>query len=219
MKETMGGGTTSAHAVLEAIRERRSIRLYENRHVPRPLLDVLLEAAHWAPSAHNRQPWRFAVLEAAETKHALAAAMGARLRADLERDGASAELIARDTARSYQRITGAPVVIVVCVTVRDMDVYPDPRRAQAEYLMATQSVAMSVQNLLLAAHASGLGACWMCAPLFVPETVRAVLHLEADWEPQALVTLGYPAEAKTKTRVASEELVEFVDTGNANLHG
>src|ERR1700704_3659263 len=58
--------------------------------------------------------------------------------------------------------------------------YPDPRRAQAEYLMAVQSVAMAVQNLLLAAHAEGLGACWMCAPLFCGEAVRAALALPAD---------------------------------------
>ena len=58
--------------------------------------------------------------------------------------------------------------------------------------MAVQSVAMAVQNLLLAAHAEGLGACWMCAPLFCAEIVCRALDLPADWEPQALITLGYP---------------------------
>jgi F420 biosynthesis protein FbiB-like protein len=73
-----------------------------------------------------------------------------------------------------------------------MDYYPDARRQAAERLMAVQSVAMAVQNLLLAAHAEGLGACWMCAPLFCPDAVRSALSLPEDWEPQALVTLGYP---------------------------
>ena len=76
--------------------------------------------------------------------------------------------------------------------------------------MATQSVAMAVQNLVLTAHALGLGACWMCAPLFVPETVRDILKLDAAWEPQALITVGYPAEAKTKTRVPLEAVVTYV---------
>ena len=75
-----------------------------------------------------------------------------------------------------------------------------------------QSVAMAVQNLLLAAHALGLGACWMCAPLFAPEIVRDVLQLDADWEPQALVTVGFPAEAKAKTRAPLETVVRFIDT-------
>jgi len=92
-----------------------------------------------------------------------------------------------------------------------MDSYADARRNHAEYLMATQSVAMAVQNMLLAAHASGLGACWMCAPLFVPETVREVLQLDADWEPQALITLGYAAEERTKTRAAVQGITRFLD--------
>lgn len=197
--------------ILEAIRSRRSIRRYRPDPVPRELISRILDAARWAPSAHNRQPWRFAVLETAADKHTLAAAMGERLRADLTRDGVDPELVEKDAARSYQRITGAPVVIVVCATLRDMDTYADVHRSRAEYLMATQSVAMATQNLLLAAHVLGLGACWMCAPLFVPETVRDVLRLDADWEPQALVTLGYPAETKTKERGALDNYVQFIN--------
>jgi nitroreductase len=63
--------------------------------------------------------------------------------------------------------------------------------------MAVQSVAMAVQNLLWAAHAEGLGACWMCAPLFCAEAVSAALDLPADWQPQALVTVGRPASTGT----------------------
>jgi coenzyme F420-0:L-glutamate ligase/coenzyme F420-1:gamma-L-glutamate ligase len=201
-----------AKDLIELIRTRRSIRHYQDTNVPRDAIEQILDAAHWAPSSHNRQPWRFAVIESAETKRALASAMGQRLRADLERDGAPQHLIDTDTARSYQRITRAPIVIVACLTMRDMDKYPDARRNQAEYLMATQSVAMAVQNLLLAAHASGLGACWMCAPLFVPDTVREILGLENDSEPQALITLGYPAEEKMKTRNSVESIVGYLDT-------
>jgi nitroreductase len=92
------------------------------------------------------------------------------------------------------------VLIALCLSMVDMDVYPDERRAHNEYLMAVQSVAMAGQNLLLAAHEAGLGACWMCAPLFVPDVVRDMLELPDDWQPQALLTLGYPAESKAKTR-------------------
>ncbi|MFQ3672540.1 MAG: nitroreductase family protein, partial [Aggregatilineales bacterium] len=66
-------------------RGRRSIRRYEPREVAQSTLEALLEAAVWAPSAHNRQPWRFAVVRGAGRER-LARAMGARLRADLERD-------------------------------------------------------------------------------------------------------------------------------------
>jgi F420 biosynthesis protein FbiB-like protein len=187
--------------MLRALMERRSIRRYDpGRPVPDALITQVLTAAVWAASAHNRQPWRFAVVRDADVKAALAGAMGAQLRRDLERDGVPEEVIAKDTGRSYARITGAPVLIMLCLSMCDMDDYPDAQRAHLEYLMAVQSTAMAGMNLLLAAHDAGLGACWMCAPLFCPDVARAALMLPEDWQPQGMITLGYPAEHREKTR-------------------
>lgn len=133
--------------------------------------------------------------------------MGERLRADLTADGAAADVIERDVSRSYSRISSAPLVVVVCLSMVDMDRYSDERRGEAEYIMAVQSVAMAVQNLLLAAHTEGLGACWMCAPLFCPEVVCAALDLPTDWQPQALITLGYPAVEREAARQPLETRV------------
>ena len=67
---------------------------------------------------------------------------------------------------------------------------------------------MAVQNLMVAASSEGLGTCWICAPLFCPDVVCAVLKLPAAWEPQALVTLGRPAGvAKHKPRKPLDEVV------------
>jgi F420 biosynthesis protein FbiB-like protein len=134
------------------------------------------------------------------TKHKLATAMGEKLRADLTADHAPPDLIEKDTNRSYQRITNAPLLILLCLSMADMDSYPDPMRQQHEWTMAVQSTAMAAQNLLLAAHALELGACWMCAPLFCPDLVKQTVVLPDDWQPQALITIGYPAETKEKTR-------------------
>src|SRR3990172_10873852 len=131
-----------------------------------------------------------------------------RLRADRTRDGDPPDAIERDVKRSYERIVNAPLVIVTCLSMRDMDRYPDERRASAERTMAVQSVAMAVQNLLLAAHAEGLGACWMCAPLFCPDTVREAMGLPEDWEAQAVITLGYPANAGTLRAASPRSLAE-----------
>ena len=90
------------------------------------------------------------------------------------------------------------------MTMQEMDDYADETRSHAEWVMATQSVALSCQNLLLSADAHGLGACWMCAPLFVPDLVQSSLDLPAEWQPQALITLGYPAETKEKERATPE---------------
>ncbi|RMF79465.1 MAG: nitroreductase family protein [Chloroflexi bacterium] len=186
--------------VLEAIFNRRSIRRYRGEHVPREMIEEILQAAIRAPSAHNRQPWRFVVIESQHEKEQLAQAMGTRLRHDLEADNVPQDVIDKDVSRSYSRITAAPVLIILCLSMIDMDVYPDERRNRNEYLMAVQSTAMAGQNLLLAAHATGLASCWMCAPLFVPDLVRERLALPEDWQPQALITLGYPAENRSKPR-------------------
>ncbi len=191
---------SDAAFTLNLIRTRRSLRRYEPRPVPEAVLNDLLEAAVWAPSAHNRQPWRLAVLQTAAAKERLARAMGARLRHDLEADGLPAELIEADVSRSYDRLTSAPVLIVLSASMRDMDVYTDDHRNQNEYIMAVQSVAMAGQNLLLAAHSHGLGACWMCAPLFCPDVVCAALALPDDWQPQGVIAVGYPAQTREKER-------------------
>ena len=196
--------------LFDVIRTRRSIRHYTGQPVPVEVIERLLTAATWAPSAHNRQPWRFAILTAPADKVRLARAMGARLRADRLADGDDPEAVARDADRSCARLTQAPVVVAVCLTMRDMDQYPEARRKQAEYTMAVQSVAMAVQNLLLAAHAEGLGACWMCAPLFCPEAVRGALCLPEAWEAQALITLGYPANTgKSASRKPQAEVAAW----------
>ena len=76
--------------------------------------------------------------------------------------------------------------------------------------MATQSTAMAGQNILLMAQTLGLGACWLCAPLFAPRLVASTLDLPVDWEPQGLITLGYPAQTRKKTRSRVEEKTLFL---------
>ena len=190
------------------IKSRRSIRRYTGAEVPAEVVQRVLEAAIWAPSAHNRQPWRFAVLRSAATKATLARLMGAQLRSDRLSDGDPLAVVEADVDRSFARITGGPVVIVICLSMRDMDKYPDPRRQAAEHAMAIQGTAMAAQNLMLAASAEGLGACWLCAPLFAPQAVQDSLGLAYDWEPQGLLTLGYPeGEPKFKSRQPADSVV------------
>lgn len=174
-------------------------------------MEEILTAATWAPSAHNRQPWRFAITSKTIVKKRLALAMGEKLRRDLAADGVAPNVIEKDADRSYKRITEAPTLVLVCLSMQDMDNYPDSNRNSKEWLMAVQSTAMAGQNILLAAHALGLGACWMCAPLFCPEVVTDALKLPPDWQPQGLITIGYPAETKQKTRLSLSHVMRYLD--------
>ncbi len=205
-------GTATVLSQSGLFASRRSIRRYLSLPVPRELVDSLLTAATAAPSAHNRQPWRFLIIEREATKQKLARAMGNRLRADRLRDGDPVDAIEADVSRSHARLTNAPVLVLVCMSMADMDRYADERRNRAERLMAVQGTAMAAQNLLLAAHAAGLGACSMCAPLFCPETVSAALALPPDWEPQTIVTLGYAADqGKPFRRRPLHEVARYED--------
>lgn len=198
-------GLARATRLLEA---RNSVRRYSAQAIGHEVIEQLLHCATRAPSAHNRQPWRFAVLREANAKARLARAMGERLRLDRLAAGDDSAEIESDVARSAERIIGAPVVILVASSLEDMDAYPDARRAAAEAAMAMQSTAMAVQNLLLSASAAGLGACWMCAPLFCPDVAREALALPADWQPQAIVTLGLPqGPVRQRPRRPLHELV------------
>ena len=148
----------------------------------------------WAPSAHNRQPWRFVVLNDAGTRQRLAEAMAQSWQADLLADGADPAAVGRRAALSVQRIVSAPLAILPCLDLDSLDVYPDPLRQRREWQMGVQSVALACQNLLLAVQHFGLVACWMCAPIFCPELVQATLNLPPTLEAQALLTIGYPPD-------------------------
>jgi coenzyme F420-0:L-glutamate ligase/coenzyme F420-1:gamma-L-glutamate ligase len=189
---------------------RASVRHYTPSKIGSEVVKRLLTAATRAPSAHNKQPWRFVVLDTIGSRQALAQAMGRKLRQDRGADGDAPELIEADVGRSYQRIAQAPVAIVLCVDMSDMQHYPDGKRIDAEYLMAVQSAAMAAQNLLLAAQAEGLGACIMCAPLFCPEAVTESLQLPPQWRAQMLVTIGEPARlAKDRPRLPLDQITQW----------
>jgi F420 biosynthesis protein FbiB-like protein len=195
---------------LELLNTRRSVRRFLPQPVPEQAIRRLLAAAVQAPSAHNRQPWRFAVLAAPEIRRSLAESMGADFRRDLLADGLPPEEVELQIVRSFHRISDAPLAILLSLDASEMDLYPDPFRQQAEQWMAVQSVAMAGQNLLLAAQAEGLGGVWMCAPLFAPQAVRRALDLPETWEPQGLLLVGYPAKIpEPKPRRLIEDVTRF----------
>jgi F420 biosynthesis protein FbiB-like protein len=158
------------------------------------VIENILTTATFAPSAHNRQPWRFCVITDSSIKTKLANAMALEFERDLEQDKLPPTEIQKRTMRSRERIITAPVVVILSVDMSDMDVYPDEKRNKAEYLMAVQSVANAGMQMLLAAHAEGLGGVWVCSPLFVQETMQSILDLPKTWEPQAMFFLGHPAD-------------------------
>jgi len=169
---------------------RRSVRRFRPTPISAETLQALLDAATQAPSAHNRQPWRFAVVSVGPARQRLAQAMADKHRRDLLADRADPATVEARLESRRQRLVEAPACVVLCLCMQAMDRYPDGERQAAERMMTVQSVALAGGHLLLAAHAHGLGACWLCAPLFAPQAVRQALDLPPDWEPQAALIIG-----------------------------
>jgi len=202
---------TPAVRLSEVIQSRRSVRSFRPEPVPPALLEELLALTVQAPSAHNSQPWRFVVLQGDKHKLKLAKAMGEQLRLQRLDDGDPHSAVNADVARSIKRISEAPLALLLCMVEEDLDSYPDDTRRQAERTMGVQSVALAAGHFLLAAEEAGLGACWICAPLFAPQASATSLDLPQGWEPQALILAGYPAESgAARDRKAMSEVVRWL---------
>jgi coenzyme F420-0:L-glutamate ligase / coenzyme F420-1:gamma-L-glutamate ligase len=141
-------------------------------------------------------------------KTRLGEAITAKMRADMQTEGAKKSEIEKRAALSLRRMDEAPLVIVLC---RDKtDVRAD---TPEETIMGIQSTALAGLQLLLAAHAEGLGGNWICWSLYAQEATRSALELPETWEPQAMYFLGYPAESPAqKDKKPIKEIIKWSQT-------
>jgi nitroreductase len=179
--------------VYEAIRTRRSIRAYENKPVEEEKLRRVLEAARLAPSAGNRQPWRFIVVTDLKMKEKLKAAKE-KMRPPPPPGAPPRRLFGGP-------LETAPVLIVGCAL-------PSESFPGTDFWKIDVTIAL--QNLVLAAWEQGLGTCWI-GVFHEEEEVKKALGLPEEARVVAMVALGYPAEIKepVKDRRPLEELVRY----------
>ena len=144
--------------LLELMRSRRSIRRFSDRAITREDIGRLIEAARWAPSNHNRQPWRFLVIEDKQQLNELADAVRRGLSGKLRSLPEGAAAYIRELMHYATFFSNAPVLLLVLhkqpvsVSAPLLAELKHPELVSGEPL----SVAMAVQNLLLAARAWGL---------------------------------------------------------------
>jgi len=183
-----------AEPVSRAIASRRSIRRFAPRPVPTAAVRDLVALACVAPAPHHSRPWRFVHVASSESRQCLADGMAEAWRADLEHEGEPPHAIERRVGRSRRQLTEAPVLLLACLSLEEARPWPDEARRCAERDMFVQSLGAALQNILVAAHAWGLGGYLKGAPLFCPQAVSQALDLPADWEPSFFVLVGYPTE-------------------------
>lgn len=156
--------------MLEIIKSRHSVRKFKPDPIPENVVLELLEAARWAPSAGNLQPWFYYVITSPKDKEALSA-----------------------LALNQRFIARAPLCIVVCAEPeKSAGVYG----GRGRNLYCYQDTAAAVQNILLAAAGHGLGSCWVGA--FREEGVQQYLNMPDGRVPIAIIPVGHPDEKEVK---------------------
>lgn len=188
---------------LHFLRSRRSIRKFSDEKIPAAVVQEILESANFAPSAHGLQPWRFVIVSSPAGRQALAQALTHQMRRDMQAEKAPAAEIEQRVNRSLQRMAEAPVILLLC---RDVEALRG--HSPEEELMAAQSVAMAGLQLMLAAHARGLGANWICWPLYAPQATQEALNLPPTWQAQGMVFLGVAAETPAPKALTSPQTLQ-----------
>ena len=204
---------SQAADLLGILRERRSVRQFRDEPVPRALVERLIEAASWAPSASNRQDWRFTVVTSAEREQEMAEAVRRRWDAILaaNRDCGFLEEVERYTA-SFARFAHAPALVVVSARAPDSFQRHLLGEAATATVGSAASAAMAAQNLMLAAHALGLATCCMTGAVAARDELRPLIGLGRRDELVCIIALGYPTETPPPPpRKPVDEIARFIE--------
>lgn len=169
--------------VLEAIKGRRSVRTFKSeQNLSEKIVEKLIDAARWAPSAGNIQPWEFIIVRRPEVKKRLA-----------------------EVAFNQSFIEEAPVVIVVCA---DENRSSESYGQRGETLYCIQDTAAAIQNVHLTAYSVGLGTCWVGA--FKEEEASELLKIPRGIRPVALIPVGYPCKFPSpRSKRDIDEIVHY----------
>ena len=174
------------------IRRRKSTRLFSNQPISKDKIERVLEAARWAPSAKNRQLWRYMVLASASDVQKVSTLLESK------------DLSVQETAWTI-RTAGALILVGRALGSRDEDRLTD-------YL----SIGASVENMLLAATEIGLSSLWICDILAIKDEIKSQFRF--SHELVAAVCLGYKDNYDNeKARKSLSEIIDYRETDNDNF--
>jgi nitroreductase len=195
LKTDFDTGREPTDDVWEAIYTQRAIRYWEEKPVPRELLEQVVEAASKAPSGSNTQPWIFVVIDDRTKLDEIAALMRGffeaaepiqnLISAGEKSENKSERLMLKGAKQFFTKLERAPAIIIPCL-YQVASPTPDPAS-----LLAGSSIYMAVQNLMLSARALGLGTLMTTAHAMIEPNLREMLSLPDDAHPVALIPIGF----------------------------
>ena len=173
----------------KTIKGRRSIRKYQNKNIPDSIIEELLDLARHAPSSMNGQPWHFVVIKSDKTKNQIT---------EIKNKYSPPE------KRTYKAdfLQNASVIIVVCVD------------KQKSFGREIENGILATANIMLGAYSRGLGSVYMSAyskdEPEVSEEIRQILGIPQNFDPIAIIPLGYPDEiSEPKNLRPLEEIIHY----------
>jgi len=190
--------------IMEVIKSRRSIRVFNDRVPPREVIEKCIEAATWAPNPTNQQPWEFMVAAGEELKkisEVIIKTFPQRMKeidpyknipescekrknetfGQLFSVAKEAGIDTKDLFQKNMSFYGAPVAVLFITYKMEHNLY-------------RHSTAAALQNFLLAAHAKGLGACWLSSAVACQEEIKEALKISGEKEILDGVAVGYPVK-------------------------
>lgn len=202
----------------DTLQSRRSVRQFKSESVPRVLIEKCISAANIAPSGGNQKNWRFIIVQSQEKMEELQKAVEDKIysvEAELKSPKAKKEFETY-SLKYFTFFADAPALI--CVVMKSYDsltarilkkIKPDMDYNSSAGI---QSVAASIENILLSAANLGLGTCWMTGPLIAKTELEQSLGIKESESLLALVPIGYPAEelAKNKLKQDLNDIIEWI---------
>ena len=191
-----GAGKDTTDDIWEAMFTQRAIRYWQDKPVPRELLEKIIQAASKAPSGSNLQPWVFVVVDSEEQRNAVGGALKevydgavplqATIADGIKTGDKSQRLMLKGAQAFFTQLATAPAIVIPCLYKLSSPT-PDPGS-----LGAGSSIYMAVQNLMLAARSLGLGTVMTTAHALIDAPLREALNIPDNAYPVALVPVGYP---------------------------
>ena len=196
---------------LEFVMSRRSIRKYTSEKISHRQIERMIDAACWAPSSHNRQGWKFIVFEDLHQIHGLAQETRQFLKQTLANTNRLMASQADELIHYSGAFDQAPVVILL-MHKKSLAMGKSMLSTATSKLVSGEAIsaAMACQNLVLAAHAMGLGTCVMTVPLLAGTVWNSLDDLPLGYEPTCLITAGYPSEVPSvPKRKKLKHIIEY----------
>lgn len=210
--------------LIEAIHNRRTIRKFKADKPTKNELEIILDAARMAPSAHNKQMWHFVVISKTELKDQLSHLVAEKYDEISSYTDDEEDLKKIKYSKAYATFFNqAPVVIAVLMTpfTNTVEKLIRSKGANEEEMLRLrpkpelQSIGAAIQNINLAAYALGYGTCWMTAPVMAYKEMEKILEIKEPEQLVALVCLGKSdnghSDLALKNKKTLEEIVTYID--------